>query len=89
MILYEDYVRYNMANIYMPKLRAGMRDGILVSWLKEKDEKVRKGEALFEIETDKAVCEVEATADGVLSEMCFSEGSYVNVGAAVAVIDEV
>ena len=46
------------------------------------------GDAIFEIETDKVVCEVEATADGVLREMCFSEGANVNVGAAVAVIDK-
>ena len=51
-------------------------------------EQVTSGEPIFEIETDKVVCEVEATADGVLSEMCFDEGSAVNVGAVVAVIDK-
>ena len=77
-----------MVNIYMPRLSPNMRDGVLVSWLKDKNEQVCKGDAIFEIETDKVVCEVEATADGVLREMCFSEGANVNVGAAVAVIEE-
>lgn len=77
-----------MVNIYMPRFSPDMRDGVLVSWLKDKNEQVCKGDAIFEIETDKVVCEVEATADGVLREMCFSEGANVNVGAAVAVIEE-
>ena len=55
-----------MVNIYMPRLSPDMRDGVLVSWLKDKNEQVCKGDAIFEIETDKVVCEVEATADGVL-----------------------
>lgn len=77
-----------MTNIYMPKLSSNMKEGILVSWLKEKNEPVRRGEAIVEIETDKVVCEVEATANGILKEMCFSEGATVGVGAAVAVIEE-
>ena len=77
-----------MENIYMPKLSNNMKNGVLVSWLKGKGEQVTSGEPIFEIETDKVVCEVEATADGILSEMCFDEGSAVNVGAVVAVIDK-
>lgn len=76
-----------MEKIYMPKLSSYMEEGIIVSWLKGKGDKVKKGEPVFEIETDKVVCEVEATADGVLSERCFEEGSYARVGAVVAVIE--
>ena len=55
-----------MENIYMPKLSNNMKNGVLVSWLKGKGEQVTSGEPIVEIETDKVVCEVEATADGVL-----------------------
>ena len=46
-----------MEKIYMPKLSSYMEEGIIVSWLKGKGEKVKKGEPVFEIETDKVVCE--------------------------------
>ncbi len=77
-----------MEKIYMPKLSSCMEEGVIISWLKEQGEQVKKGEPVFEIETDKVVCEVEATADGILSEMCFEEGSYARVGAVVAVIEQ-
>ena len=47
-----------MENIYMPKLSNNMKNGVLVSWLKGKGEQVTSGEPIFEIETDKVVCEV-------------------------------
>ena len=74
-------------HLYRYSQFAYMEEGIIVSWLKGKGDKVKKGEPVFEIETDKVVCEVEATADGVLSERCFEEGSYARVGAVVAVIE--
>lgn len=72
--------------IVMPRLSSGMEEAVLVGWSKELDEPVREGEALFEVETDKVICEIEATADGVLEKMCFEEGDKVKVGDTIAVL---
>ncbi|MCQ4638272.1 biotin attachment protein [Anaerovorax odorimutans] len=74
--------------IQMPKMSPSMEAGVLVAWNKELEEPVREGEVLFEVETDKVVCEIEAPCDGVLAEMCYSEGDRVKVGETVAVIQE-
>src|SRR4029453_10353651 len=58
--------------------------GKIVSWLKKEGETVTKGEVLLEIETDKAVVEVEATADGVLAGVKSHEGDVVPVGVTIA-----
>ena len=66
--------------IVMPKLSPSMKDAVLVAWNKEINEEVRKGDVLFEVETDKVVCEIEATADGVLEQKFFDEGDHIRVG---------
>jgi pyruvate dehydrogenase E2 component (dihydrolipoamide acetyltransferase) len=55
-----------------------------VSWLKKEGEQVRKGEMLLEVETDKAVVEVEANADGVLAGITAQVGDVVPVGQTIA-----
>ncbi len=72
--------------IIMPKLGFDMSSGKIVRWLKTEGEPVRKGEAVLEIETDKATVEVEATADGVLSKILVKEGIDVPVGEPVGEI---
>ena len=52
--------------ICMPKLGFNMDEGQLVRWCKAVGEEVKKGEVLFEINTDKTTMPVEATGDGVL-----------------------
>lgn len=74
-------------NIQMPQLAPEMKDGVLVSWVKEADDWVEVGDVLFEVETDKAVCEIEATEKGRLTQMRFEEGDRVKVGETVAVIE--
>jgi len=58
--------------------------GKLVAWRKQEGEPVRKGELLMEVETDKAVVEIEASADGVLAGVRAREGDVVAVGQTIA-----
>jgi pyruvate/2-oxoglutarate dehydrogenase complex dihydrolipoamide acyltransferase (E2) component len=60
----------------------------ILRWLKPKGAKVRKGEALLEVETDKVNVEIEAPEDGLLDEITAHEGDFAKFGAAVAVIDK-
>lgn len=76
----------NKNMITMPKLSADMKEATIVSWNKALNDDVRKGDVLFEVETDKVVCEVEATCDGRLGEVYFEEGDKVRSGVAVAAI---
>src|SRR5207244_12836350 len=71
-------------SIVMPALEMAQETGKIVSWLKKEGDSVSKGEILLEIETDKAVVEVEATADGVLAGVKSHEGDVVPVGQTIA-----
>ena len=73
-------------SILMPKLSPQMETGVLVSQLKKEGDPIQKGEAVFEVETDKVVSEVESTEDGIFVRYMFEEGDNVPVGEAVAVI---
>lgn len=72
--------------ITMPKLSPGMEEAVLVAWTKELNEQVQAGDILFEVETDKVVCEIEATANGILEAICFEEGERIKPGDTVAVL---
>jgi len=71
-------------SVVMPALEMAQDSGKLVSWLKQEGEPVRKGEMLLEVETDKAVVEVEAAADGILAGVTAKPGDVVNVGHTIA-----
>jgi pyruvate dehydrogenase E2 component (dihydrolipoamide acetyltransferase) len=71
-------------SVVMPALEMAQETGKLVSWLKQEGEPVRKGEMLLEVETDKAVVEVEAAADGILAGVTAKPGDVVNVGHTIA-----
>ena len=75
-----------MAEITMPKLSDTMTEGTLVSWKKQKGDKVSSGDVIAEVETDKATMEMEAFEDGVLSEIYVQEGTKVAVGEKIAAI---
>jgi pyruvate dehydrogenase E2 component (dihydrolipoamide acetyltransferase) len=68
----------------MPALEMGQETGKLVSWLRKEGESVSKGEPLLEVETDKAVLDVEATADGVLAGVTGEIGADIPVGQVIA-----
>src|SRR5258705_12453457 len=71
-------------SVVMPALEMAQETGKLVSWLKQEGERVRKGEMLLEVETDKAVVEVEAAADGILAGVAAKPGDVVQVGHTIA-----
>ncbi len=73
-------------DVRLPKLSASMREGLIVAWLKREGEAVKKGEPLFQVETDKAVMEVESPATGVLERVIKGVGQKVPVDTVVAVI---
>ena len=61
--------------ILMPALSPTMTDGTLARWLVGEGDKVRSGDVIAEIETDKATMEVEALDDGVIAKIIVAEGS--------------
>jgi len=71
-------------SVVMPALEMAQETGKLVSWKKKEGEQVKKGEMLLEVETDKAVVEIEASGDGVLSGVTAKEGDVVPVGQTIA-----
>src|ERR1700684_1076361 len=71
-------------SVVMPALEMAQETGKLIAWRKKEGERVTKGEPLLEIETDKAVMEVEATADGILAGITGVVGSDIPVGQTIA-----
>ncbi|MGI6224971.1 MAG: dihydrolipoamide acetyltransferase family protein [Peptococcales bacterium] len=74
--------------VYMPKLGMTMQEGLIVCWLKEEGETVNNGEAIVEISSEKITNVVEATTDGVMGKILYTEGEVVKVGAIIAYIVE-
>ena len=70
----------------MPALGMNQTTGKILTWLKGKGDPVKIGDPVMEVETDKAVVEVEAQVAGVLIEIRHAAGSEVPVGHVVAVI---
>ncbi len=69
--------------VIMPALEMSQESGLLVQWLKSEGEFVAQGEPLMEIETDKAVMEIEASAAGILSGVTAQPGDEVPVGQII------
>src|SRR5213592_2452574 len=76
-----------VTEVILPRLGQGMESGTIVKWLKSEGEAVKKGEPLYELDTDKVTQEVEADASGVLLKIAVAEGE-VSVGRTIAVIGE-
>ena len=75
-------------SVVMPALEMAQETGKLLSWRKKEGDRVSKGEPLLDVETDKAVVEVEAPADGFLAGIKASEGADIPVGQTIAWIVE-
>ena len=73
-------------NIVMPQMGYDMREGTVVRWHKKEGEAVARGEALADIETDKAIVEYPAFISGVLGKIMAEAGVVVPVGELIAVI---
>jgi len=71
-------------SVVMPALEMAQETGKLVSWKKKDGETVKKGDLLLEVETDKAVVEIEAAGDGILGGITAKEGDVVPVGQTIA-----
>ncbi|XP_077452378.1 pyruvate dehydrogenase protein X component, mitochondrial [Stigmatopora argus] len=76
-------------NVQMPALSPTMEEGNIVKWLKKEGEAVATGDALCEIETDKAVVTMESNDDGILAKILVEEGSRnIRLGTLIAVMVE-
>jgi pyruvate dehydrogenase E2 component (dihydrolipoyllysine-residue acetyltransferase) len=74
-------------NILMPALSPTMEKGNLAKWLKKEGDKVKSGDVIAEIETDKATMEVEAVDDGTIAKIVIPEGTQdVAVNDVIAVL---
>jgi pyruvate dehydrogenase E2 component (dihydrolipoamide acetyltransferase) len=73
-------------DVIMPALGMAQDTGIVVAWKRQAGDQVTKGEALLEVETDKAVVEVESPATGTLSSITAEAGTEVPIGSTIAVI---
>jgi pyruvate dehydrogenase E2 component (dihydrolipoamide acetyltransferase) len=74
--------------ILMPKLSDTMTEGVILKWLKKEGEKVKQGETLVEIESDKADMELEAYDSGILRKIIIPEGGKAGIGLPIAIIAE-
>jgi pyruvate dehydrogenase E2 component (dihydrolipoamide acetyltransferase) len=75
--------------ILMPALSPTMKEGNLAKWLKKEGDLVEAGEIIAEIETDKAIMEVEAVDEGVIAKILVAEGTKnVKVNDLIAIIAE-
>ena len=74
-------------NILMPALSPTMEKGNLAKWLKKEGDRVKSGDVIAEIETDKATMEVEAVDEGTLAKIVVAEGTQdVPVNDVIAVL---
>ena len=78
-----------MANIViMPKQGLQMTEGTIVRWLISEGSPVKKGESLFEMETDKLTITMDAEFDGTLLKIIHQEGDVVPITQPIAIIGE-
>src|SRR5260370_8671553 len=75
-----------MNEITMPKLSDTMEEGKILRWLKHPGDTIHRGDAIAEVETDKADMVMEAFDDGVLDEVRLKEGESAKVGEIIAVM---
>ena len=77
-------------NILMPALSPTMTEGTLARWLMKEGDRVKAGDVIAEIETDKATMEVEAVDEGVLGKILVADGTEgVKVNAPIAILVDV
>src|ERR1700758_1844190 len=70
-------------SIVMPALEMAQETGKLLAWRKKEGEAIAKGEPLLDVETDKAVVEIEAPADGILAGVKAHAGAVIPVGQTI------
>ena len=70
--------------ITMPRLRPGMKYGILCTWKVNPGDKMKAGDVMFEVETDKVVSEIEAAQDMTIISIEAEEGDEVAADSVIA-----
>ncbi|XP_072752947.1 dihydrolipoyllysine-residue acetyltransferase component of pyruvate dehydrogenase complex [Anoplolepis gracilipes] len=75
-------------NIPMPALSPTMTTGTIVKWLKQEGDEIQPGDALADIQTDKAIMTFELEEEGVLAKILVPEGSEVKIGQLIAITVE-
>ena len=74
-------------NILMPALSPTMEEGTLAKWLVKEGDRIKSGDLIAEIETDKATMEFEAVDEGIIGKLLVSEGSEgVKVNSPIAIV---
>jgi pyruvate dehydrogenase E2 component (dihydrolipoamide acetyltransferase) len=68
----------------MPALEMAQETGKLLSWRKKEGDAIAKGEPLLDVETDKAVVEIESPAEGILAGVKAQAGDVIPVGQTIA-----
>lgn len=74
--------------VVMPKFGLTMTEGTIQQWFKAEGDAITAGEALFEVETEKVLYEIEAPADGTVAKLLYPVETAVGVGLPVAVLAE-
>lgn len=75
-----------MIEVIMPKMGDAMEEGTLVEWVKKEGDKVKSGDIIGNIQTDKATVELTSPSSGILTGFLISEGDTVPVGRAIAAV---
>ena len=74
------------SRVVMPKLSDTMEEGRILRWLKKEGETIETGQALAEVETDKATVEMESYTNGVIRKLIAPEGQVIKVGQLIAIV---
>ena len=78
----------NLKAITMPKWGLAMKEGTILQWFKNEGDKIKKGETLLEIETEKVVNELESPSEGTLIKICVNQENKVPVGSLIGIYGE-
>jgi pyruvate dehydrogenase E2 component (dihydrolipoamide acetyltransferase) len=76
----------SVTRVILPKLGLTMDEGRLIAWHRKEGDRVEKGEVLFEVETDKANMEIEASASGILRRILLPADASAPVATVIALI---
>lgn len=77
-----------MLQFKLPQMSLTMQEGTVIRWVAEEGAKIKRGETLLEIETDKTSAELSAPCDGTLVKRMFSARDVVGVGEVICIIDD-
>lgn len=74
-------------NVKLGRTGMNMEEAVIAKWHRRPGESFKKGDTLYEVESEKAVEEIPATADGVLLEISVPDGGEAKVGQQICVVD--